>query len=146
MEAICLCIVCGLPHSASWVSKSCLHPQNIWFCLLIPAIYPGPSSAPAITSVSASTLTSATVLWKRLDCMYRNGLITGHILRYNSESGMPHFIDTQNATSSYQLKGLTACTRYTLRIAAENEAGIGPFSDPKSFNTKVPGMLVVGYE
>ena len=71
--------------------------------------------------------------------MYRNGLITGYILRYKSDSGTPQFITAQNSTLSHQLKGLKACTRYTLRIAAENKAGIGPFSDPTSFVTMAPG-------
>lgn len=122
-----------------------MYERNIWFGLTHPAFtYTGPSSAPEISSISANSFSSAVVLWKEMNCSYRNGLITGYILRYKSDGGLPHFIAVQNANLTYQLEGLTACTRYTLRIAAENEAGIGPFSGSVSFTTMVPGKAHVG--
>ena len=96
----------------------------------------GPSAAPtgfAVVSVSSS---SVTLTWDTLMCIDENGPLMGYIIEYTPDGGMP---STTSLTGSNQLTGLAACTNYTLRIAAQNDAGIGDFSAPLSVITNVTG-------
>ena len=99
-------------------------------CVLI--IFPtAPSSAP--TSVSASsTSNSITVQWGAVDCIHRNGDITGYSVRYGvqgSGSTQTETVSGGGATMTI-ISGLMVSTNYSIEVAAVNSAGTGVDSDP----------------
>ena len=95
---------------------------------------PAPSAAP--TSVSASsTSSSITVQWGAVDCIHRNGDITGYSVRYGVQGSGEgdRTVEIASGDSSggmYQISGLSSATVYTIEVAAVNSAGIGDYSDP----------------
>ena len=96
----------------------------------------GPSAAPtgfAVLSVSTSLVT---LTWNDLPCIDQNGPLLGYVMEYTPDGGM---VSTTVLTGSNQLTGLAACTNYTMRIAAQNDAGTGEFSSPLSVITNETG-------
>ena len=82
-----------------------------------------------IISVGATTVT---VSWDEPPCPAQNGPIAGYVIEYTPNNGT--LMNTLLLTSN-ELTGLTACTKYTLRIAAVNYVGISDFSLPLSVIT-----------
>ena len=100
-------------------------------------ILPAPSAAPSDVSAS-STSTSFTVQWGAVDCIHRNGDITGYSVRYGVQGNGS--TQTQNITESDHnetttISGLTASTNYSIEVAAVNSAGTGVYSSPISVET-----------
>ena len=96
------------------------------------AIPPAPSAPP--TSVSSATLnsTAITVQWGPVDCIHRNGDITGYSVQYGevgsgSTQTMP--VSGGSATEA-TISGLMPSTTYSIQVAAVTSAGTGPYSDP----------------
>ena len=87
-----------------------------------------PSAPPSNVSVSEVTSSSITVQWGPVDCIHRNGDITGYsvcvmsseVLNNISTSG-----DARNATISE----LRPFTEYNISVAAVNSNGTGVYSD-----------------
>ena len=96
----------------------------------------GPSAAPDGFAVVSMDSSSVTLTWVNLTCMDQNGPISGYVIEYTPDGGMA---STILLTGNNQLTGLTACTNYTLRIAAQNDAGTGDFSSPLSVVTNGTG-------
>ena len=86
--------------------------------------------------MSEST-TSITLTWVEIPCSDQNGRLLHYNISYTPDCG----ITTTAALliGNNQLTGLTACTNYTLMIAAENDAGIGDFSPPLAVITSGSG-------
>ena len=84
-------------------------------------------------SVSSS---SVTLKWNNLLCLDQNGPLLGYVIEYTPDGGMA---STTLLTGNNELTGLAACTNYTLRIAAQNDAGTGEFSSPLSVITNETG-------
>ena len=101
------------------------------FLITFPTV---PSAAP--TSVSASsTSNSITVQWGAVDCIHRNGDITGYSVRYGVQGSGEgdRTVEIASGDSSggmYQISGLSSATVYTIEVAAVNNAGTGVYSDP----------------
>ena len=70
---------------------------------------------------------SITLTWNILICFDQNGPLLGYVIEYTPDGGRA---STTLLMGSKQLTGLIACTKYTLRIAAQNDAGTGDFSSP----------------
>ena len=90
-----------------------------------------PTDPPTPVSASSSS-TSITVQWGPVDCIHRNGDITGYSVQYGevgSES-----THTVNETSK-TISGLSTSTNYTYQVAARNSAGLGPYSDLQTIPT-----------
>ena len=87
-----------------------------------------------------SKSTSATVYWKPLRRCVRNALIEGYdiILEKCSKGSVTKFhVHVTGAKSrSYLLRRLPPATEYSLRIAAVNSEGAGPYSRRVVFATK----------
>ena len=96
----------------------------------------GPSAAPTGFAVVSVDSSSVTLTWDELSCSDQNGPLLGYVIRYTPDGGMPSDILLMG---NNQLIGLTACTNYTLRIAARNGAGTGDFSSPLSVITSGTG-------
>ena len=75
-------------------------------------------------------LLQPTVLQSEVDCLLRNGMVTGYtaqavrnrvVIGTTSVGG-----DARQATIS----GLASSTEYSVQVAAVNSTGIGPFNSP----------------
>ena len=92
-----------------------------------------PSAAPTSVSVSDVTSSSITVQWGAVDCIHRNGDITGYSVRYGVQGSAvgDRTVEMVSGDSSgvmYVISGLSAATVY--EVAAVNSAGNGVYSDP----------------
>ena len=96
-----------------------------------------PSAAPTSVSVSEVTSSSITVQWGAVDCIHRNGDITGYSVRYGVQgSGSTQTVSVSGpGTMDIDISGLTADTSYAVEVAAENADSIGVYSDPLTVDT-----------
>ena len=95
---------------------------------------PAPSAAPTSVSVSEVTSSSIAVQWGAVDCIHRNGDITGYSVRYGVQGSGEgdRTVEMASGDSSggmYNISGLSAATVYTIEVAAVNSAGTGIYSD-----------------
>ena len=102
-----------------------------------------PSAAPDNLMASSITMSaSITVTWEPVPCMYRNGVITGYVIRYrelNNDSVSVETI-TRDKTSVFKITGLKPSTQYEIEVAAINSVGTGPFTN---FNTTTLGNILI---
>ena len=99
-------------------------------CVLL---FAAPSGPP--TSVRAtSTSTSITVQWGTVDCIHRNGDITGYSVQYGvMGSGSTQTMRVSRGDASHTtISGLESSRTYSIQVAARNSAGIGMYSSPIS--------------
>ena len=61
-------------------------------------------------------------------CQNRRGPITGYRLRYSN--GTPIVNTTGKMSRQHVLSRLTPFTNYSMQVAAVNDGGTGPYSDP----------------
>ena len=96
------------------------------------SIPPAPSVAPTSVRESGVTSSSITVQWGEVDCIDRNGDITGYSVRYGVQgSGSTQTRDVSGGdTRQTTIPGLNPSTTYSIQVAAVNSAGIGVYSDP----------------
>ena len=71
------------------------------------------------------TSSSITVQWGAVDCIHRNGDITGYSVRY----GVQPEIVSGGGASQTTISGLTPSTEYSIDVAAVNSAGTGDYSN-----------------
>ena len=99
---------------------------------------PVPSAPPTSVSTSDVTSSSITVQWGAVDCIHRNGDITGYSVRYGVQgSGNT---ETVSVSEDSALTEATICrlrdtSTYTIEVAAVNSAGTGEYSDPITVKT-----------
>ena len=98
--------------------------------------------APAAAPLDVGTqITSRRVIlsWPLVDCLERNGVITGYTVEFREEGGamIPGEVEGQTFTA----RGLTPHTNYTFRVAGVNSNGTGPFSDIFIISTKKESKL-----
>ena len=92
---------------------------------------PAPSAAPTSVSVSAVTSSSITVQWGSVDCIHRNGDITGYSVQYGvvgSGSTQTTSVSGSSVTEA-TISSLMSSITYSIQVAAVNSAGTGPYSD-----------------
>ena len=78
------------------------------------------------------TSSSITVQWGAVDCIHRNGDITGYSVRYGVQGNGSTTNTTDvsgGAATEATISGLAAATNYSIAVAAENSAGTGVYSD-----------------
>ena len=86
-----------------------------------------PSAAPTSVNVSEVTSSSITVQWGAVDCIHRNGDITGYSVRYGVQ-GSGSTQTTSVSVNEATISGLTPSTTYSIEMAAVNGAGTGVYS------------------
>ena len=92
---------------------------------------PVPTAAPTNVGTSSGTSSSITVQWEAVDCIHRNGDITGYSVRYGvqgSGSTQTESVSGGGATQTI-ISGLTPSTNYSIEVAAVNSAGTGDYSN-----------------
>ena len=97
------------------------------------SIPPAPSAAPTSVRESGVTSSSITVQWGEVDCIHRNGDITGYSVRYGVQGTAEGDRTVKMATGDssggmYTISGLSAATVYTVEVAAVNSVGTGVYS------------------
>ena len=99
-----------------------------------------PSAAPTSDSAS-STSNSITVQWGAVDCIHRNGDITGYSMRYGIQgSGSTQTVSVSGGGATMTtISGLMASTTYSTEVAAVNSAGTGVYSTVIMEETADPG-------
>ena len=95
-----------------------------------------PSSPPRSLTRVAATPNSITVQWEEVDCLHRNGAITGYVVRAvrdGREEGTTRAGgDDRRAT----VCSLTPSSQYIVQVAAVNSAGTGPYSPYTVYETE----------
>ena len=93
-----------------------------------------PSSAPTSVSVSEVTSSSITVQWGAVDCIHRNGDITGCSVRYGVQgNGSTQTVSVSGGGAAMTtISGLESSTTYSIQVAAVNNAGTGVYSSPST--------------
>ena len=79
------------------------------------------------------TSSSITVQWGAVDCIHRNGGITGYSVRYgvvgsDEEDRSVKTVSGDSSGGMYDISGLEPSTNYAIQVAALNNALIGPYS------------------
>ena len=94
------------------------------------AIPPAPSAPPTSVSVSEVTSSSINVQWGPVDCIHRNGDITGYSVQYwEVGSGSTQTMSVSGgSTTEATISGLMSSTAYSIQVAAVTSAGTGPYS------------------
>ena len=112
---------------------------------------PAPSAPPSFVSVSEVTSSSITVQWGPVDCIHRNGDITGYSVQYKSETVS---VSGDSTGGMYVISDLMPSTTYSIQVAAETSAGTGPYStallqrisgEIQDFNAALQQLLVYIY-
>ena len=94
--------------------------------------FTAPSGPPTNCSTLSVTKSSITLQWGPVECIHRNGEITGYIVQYGvygSETVRNMSVpggDTNKAT----ILGLKSATTYSIEVAAMNRNGTGVFNAP----------------
>ena len=101
-------------------------------------LFPAPSSAPTGIKISDVTNSSITLHWGPVDCIHRNGDITGYSVLYGvRRSGSTKTMQVSGgATTVTIVSGLTSSTKYSVEVAAVNAAGTGMYSASLIVTTK----------
>ena len=92
--------------------------------------YAAPSGPPTIVGTTTSPVT-ITVCWKEVECIHRNGDITGYIVRYkevNSDTRLQNVM-VEGGMREVTLSGLYSSTNYSIEVAAINSIGTGIYSE-----------------
>ena len=105
------------------------------------AFRPAPSAAPTFVSVSEVTFSSITVQWGAVDCIHRNGDITGYSVRYGIQgSGSTQTVSVSGGGAMQTtISGLASSTTYSIEVAAVNNAATGLYSPVIIEKTADPG-------
>ena len=99
------------------------------------SLLPAPSAAPTSVDVS-STSNSITVQWGAVDCIDRNGDITGYSVRYGVQGSGTQTVNVSGGGATQTtISELMASTTYSIEVAAVNSAGTGNYSDPLTAET-----------
>ena len=77
------------------------------------------------------TSSSINIQWGAVDCIDRNGNITGHVVKYWVQgSGSTQTVSVSGGGSTQTIiSGLIPSTEYSIEVAAVNGAGTGVFSN-----------------
>ena len=82
-------------------------------------------------ATSDVTSSNITVQWGTVNCIQRNGDITGYSVRYGVQGdGSTQTVSVSGGdTTETTISGLDSSTNYTIEVAAVNSAGTGVYSN-----------------
>ena len=67
-------------------------------------------------------------MWGTVSCPHQGGPITGYTLRYSDGTSLVN--TTGEGSRQHVFTGLTPFTSYSVQVAAVNDGGTGPYSEP----------------
>lgn len=98
-----------------------------------------PSASPTGLQIVHVAKQYATVVWEPIHLNHTNGALLGYKLGIREHVFDPQFfyrtIPNRMGTK-YTFKCLFPCTKYYVKVAAFNSAGIGSYSHTEEFSTK----------
>ncbi len=103
-------------------------------------VYAAPTGAPR-DLLPSSTSRSISVIWRNIDCIERNGNITGYVVEFQRVDGTAT-TDGQVVGQTFTASGLRPFTNYTFRVGGVNSAGMGPFTNAITIRTDEDGKFV----
>ena len=83
------------------------------------------------------TSSSITVQWGLVDCIHRNGDITGYSVQYVSENVS---VSGDSSGGMYVISGLMPSTAYSIQVAANTSAGTGSYS--RIIHSQTAGIMI----
>jgi len=89
-----------------------------------------PSLPPQNVTVTSAEPVSLRVSWQQLPIVHHNGPLTGHVIQYTMVGSSDMMSVTVTSGTTYTISGLVAFVNYSIRVAAMNVDGTGPFSIP----------------
>ena len=89
---------------------------------------PAPSAPPGSVTLSNETSSSIVIQWSAVECIHRNGDITGYSVRYGSNDITSILNISKGDSTKITLSELEPSSNYSIEVAAINSAGIGPYS------------------
>lgn len=105
--------------------------------------FPVPSQRPTnVTAMHSLRGLIVVVSWASVECFHHNGFITGYVI---TVTGVDDSEYLTSDTNSIEIEGLTKHLQYTIRVAAINNAGAGPFSDTLQYVPPFLGQLLDCY-
>ena len=100
-----------------------------------------PTGAPGgLTGALVESRSLSVLRWGTVLCPHQGGSITGYRLRYSNGTSIVNTTGEENR--QHVLTGLTPFTSYSVQVAAVNDGGTGPYSDPQSVETLQDGELI----
>ena len=94
---------------------------------IIQCVSTAPSGAPRNVVFTAASR-SVSVSWTTIDCIERNGVITGYEVEFRRVDGTAT-TDGEVVGQTFTASGLQPYTVYTFQVAGVNSEGRGPFTD-----------------
>ena len=94
-----------------------------------------PSGAPNGVEEVSTASNSITVGWEEVDCLLRNGMITGYTAQAVRNGVVEGTASVGGDARQATISGLESSTEYSVQAAAVNSAGIGLFSPPITIMT-----------
>ena len=89
-----------------------------------------PSGAPNGVADVSTAPNSITVRWEEVDCLLRNGMVTGYTAQAVRNGEVVGTASVGGDASQATISGLESSTEYSVQVAAVNSADIGLFSSP----------------
>ena len=90
-----------------------------------------PSSPPQSIVITSTDPASLKVSWQPPMEISHSILITGYVIQYIKDGTQDIIKDIKNINgTTHTISGLVACTKYSVKVAAVNDDGTGPFSEP----------------
>ena len=99
-----------------------------------------PESSPTEVELKLLNSTAAVAYWRRPSQADLNGELTGFKIEIFSNNSLVTNFTLEPSATSLLLSNLTKSVIYTVRLAAFNRAGMGPFSEPVSLKVE-PSLL-----
>ena len=93
-------------------------------------VFQVPTGAPKELTNTSVCNTSISVIWDPVSCLSQRGRITAYKLWYSNGAENISLIISGENNRTYELTGLIPLTSYTIAVAAVNDGGTGPYSDP----------------
>ena len=95
-----------------------------------------PSAAPTSVGALVMNSTAINVQWGPVDCIHRNGYITGYSLLYAGRGSIHALSVSEDSNGGMTtISELSVATVYTVEVAAETSVGVGVYSDPLMIST-----------
>ena len=92
-----------------------------------------PNSPPQSVMIGSTDPASLTVSWQSLLEISHNIPITGYVIQYKKNGSQDTVSNTENVNvasgTTHTISGLVAITEYSVKAAAMNVNGTGPFSE-----------------
>ena len=103
-----------------------IHSMRVMDRPLLTLCSPAPSAAPTSVRESGVTSSTITVQWGAVDCIDRNGDITGYSVRYGVQgSGSTQIVIVDIMTTA--IMDLMPDTSYVVEVAGVNANGVGEY-------------------